>query len=99
MAHLALRAHGRFAVPVDRCPGDGERLLDRPQCLFQQPIARTQHIDHRRRPDFERCIAERQAEDGAQVLLELARCAGLDRVVAGVVRPRRDLVDQHASAG
>src|SRR3990172_2486984 len=41
-------------------------------------------------------IAERQARDGAYELLELARRAGVDRPVARVVRPRRDLVDEQA---
>ena len=39
-----------------------------------------------------RGAAERQAEDGAQVVLELARLGAFDRPVAGVVHARRHLV-------
>ena len=38
-------------------------------------------------------VAERQAGEHARLLLELRGHAGVDRVVAAVVRPRRDLVD------
>src|SRR4051812_24145532 len=37
---------------------------------------------------------ERHAEDRAQMILELARPRGILRVVAGVVHPRSDLVDE-----
>ena len=36
-----------------------------------------------------------QVEDGPQVLLELARHRAVDGPVAGVVRPHRELVDEH----
>ena len=39
-------------------------------------------------------VAERQVGEHARLLLELRRHAGVDRVVAAVVRPRRDLVDE-----
>ena len=52
-----------------------------------------QQVGHRRRPQqFGR--AQRQAADGAQLLLELAGDAGVERQVPGVVRPGRELVDQ-----
>src|SRR6185437_2643016 len=38
-------------------------------------------------------VAQRPAADGADVLLELAHRAGLDRPVPGIVHPGRDLVD------
>ena len=42
-------------------------------------------------------VAERQAEDGAHVILELAGLRAFDRPVAGVVDARRHLVgDQPA---
>ena len=37
-------------------------------------------------------VAERHARHGAHLLLELAGRAGVDRVMAGVVRARRNLV-------
>ena len=39
-------------------------------------------------------VAQRQAGEHARLLLELRRHAGVDRVVAAVVRARRDLVDE-----
>ena len=41
--------------------------------------------------------AERQAADRAQLLLELAGDAGVDGEVAGVVRARRQFVDQQSA--
>ena len=41
-----------------------------------------------------RGVAERQVGEHARLLLELRRDAGVDRVVAAVVRARRDLVDE-----
>ena len=39
-------------------------------------------------------VTQRQAADGAELLLELAGRRGVERQVAGVVRPRGELVDQ-----
>ena len=61
------------------------RLAVRPQIAEQ--------VGHRRRLQ-QLGRAERQAADRAQLLLELAGAAGVERQVAGVVRPRRELVDQ-----
>jgi hypothetical protein len=52
-----------------------------------------EQVEHGRRAQ-QVGLAQRQAGDGAQVLLELVGDAGLDGVVAGVVGARRDLVDQ-----
>ena len=52
-----------------------------------------QQVHHHRRRVLAR-VAERQAGEHARLLLELRRDARVDRVVAAVVRPRRDLVDQ-----
>ena len=49
-------------------------------------------VHHQRAPRLRR--PERQPEDRPQVVLELARLGALDRPVAGVVHPRRDLVCQ-----
>jgi hypothetical protein len=43
--------------------------------------------------------AQRQAADRAHLLLELAGRVGVDRQMAGVVRPRRELVDDQLTAG
>ena len=41
-------------------------------------------------------VAERPAGDGADVLLELRTDAGVHGPMAGIVDPRRDLVDEEA---
>ena len=38
--------------------------------------------------------AERQADDGAELLGKLRGDTGVERVVAGIVRARGDLVDE-----
>ena len=55
-----------------------------------------EEIRHRGGPEELR-RPERQAAHGAHLLLELARDAGVDREVAGVVRARSDLVDEEAA--
>ncbi len=52
-----------------------------------------QQVDHHRRR-VQQHVAQLQAAQCARLLLELRRGAGVDRVVAAVVRPRRDFVDQ-----
>ena len=52
-----------------------------------------EQVRHRRRAQ-QLGRAERQAADGAQLLLELAGDAGVEGEVAGVVRARRQLVDE-----
>ena len=42
--------------------------------------------------------AERQPADGAQLLLELAGATGVERQMPGVVRTRRQLVDEQLAA-
>ena len=62
-------------------------LADRPEIAEQ--------IGHRGRlEEFGR--SQRQAAHGAHLLLELAGTAGIERQVPGVVRTRRDFVDQQA---
>jgi hypothetical protein len=56
-----------------------------------------QQIDHHRIAVARR-VAERPAGDGADMLLELADGAGIERPVAGIVHPRRDLVDDQLRA-
>ena len=52
-----------------------------------------EQVRHRRRLQ-QLGRSERQAADRAQLLLELAGPAGVERQVPGVVRPRRQLVDE-----
>ena len=55
-----------------------------------------EEIRHRRRAqNFGR--AQRQTADRAHLLLELARGAGFDRPMAGIVRPRREFVHHAVS--
>ena len=56
-----------------------------------------QQVHHHRRAVL-RGVAQRQAAEHAHLLLELRGAAGVDRVVAAVVRARRDLVQQQLSA-
>src|SRR4051794_40848931 len=76
-----------LAVVVKMCARDREHGLDRRQLAEQ--------IQHRRvAPGSSR--AERPAEHGAQVILELARLGALDGPVAGVVDSRRHLVREQS---
>ena len=43
--------------------------------------------------------SERQRADRAHLLLELTRDRGVERQVSGIVRPRRDLVDEQLTVG
>ena len=52
-----------------------------------------EHVDHHRPRRPGPRVAERQVEDGAQVLLELARHGAVDAPVTAVVRAHRQLVD------
>jgi hypothetical protein len=86
-------ASGRLAVECTETPGMASaarrpRMTGRPLCRLG-----TEQVDHGRRAE-QLGAAERQAGDGAQVLLELVGEAGLDGVVAGVVGARGDLVDE-----
>ena len=55
-----------------------------------------EHIRHH--DGREQCgITERQAADGAQLLFELTRHAGIEREMAGVVRPRCQFVYREGS--
>ena len=50
-------------------------------------------VEHYCGRDFEGGGAEREGEDGAEVVFVLGGFAGFDCVVAGVVRARCDFVD------
>ena len=63
----------------------------RPRGAGEPEVA--QQVHHHRRRVLAR-VAQRQVGQHARLLLELRRDARVDRVVAAVVRPRRDLVDE-----
>jgi phytoene/squalene synthetase len=56
-----------------------------------------EQVDHHRRR-MRAGIAERQAAQGAHLLFELVGDAGIERVVAAVVRARRHFIDDQAAA-
>src|ERR1051326_9462844 len=85
MPHLAAGADLRLAIEMQGSAARRERL----------PIARLLADDvFHHRAGMTRWIAERPTGDGADVLLELAGGAGFESPMAGIVHPRRGLVDQ-----
>ena len=76
---------------VEAGGGRPVRLAVRPELAEQ--------IGHRRRGRQQLRGSQRQRADRAHLLLELARDRGVERQVAGVVRPRRDLVDEQFAVG
>ncbi len=102
VAHLAPAP--RFALAVEVQLGVGQPHQRRPVRtarlggigIGEPDVA--QQVDHhcgRVLP----CRAERQVGEDAHLLLELRGDACIDRVVAAVVRPGRDFVDQQIAAG
>jgi hypothetical protein len=78
-------------VEVEVCVGDGERRIDAVQARVAQRAGPEQVDDRGRTMRVSR--PERQAGDRPDVLLELRRRRALDRPVAAVVDPRRELID------
>ena len=96
MAHLPARPARRS------CRRDGARTPGTPSAAVPRgvrrpPTGRRAGWPSPRRGDRLR-RAQRQSADRADLLLELAAVVGVDRQVAGVVRPRRDLVDEELAA-
>ena len=89
--HLAPGARFDLAVKVRIEPRRGEDL--RPQ----RGLHRTNQVLHYR-IGMSDCRRQGQAGDRTDMLLELARQAGVDRPVSRVVRPGRELVGQHPPA-
>ena len=87
MAHLAAGARLALAVEMQLSAGLGENLAP------GQNLVADQILHHRPRVMLDR--SQRQAADGAHELLELAGDTGIDRPVAGLMRPLRQLVDQY----
>src|SRR5436190_343662 len=94
MAHLAQWRGGGLAVDVNMRAGDGKRVVkaDRKAGAFPMP----QQIDHYGSGQAHRRGAQRPAEDGADMILELRTGAGFDGVVPGVVDAWSEFVDQDA---
>ena len=92
VAHLA--AWPRLGLAVEVQLDVWERAQRGPVGLARRPQV-AQQVHHRRRRELAR-RAERQAAHRAHLLLELAGHARVEREVTGVVRPRRELVDQQA---
>ena len=92
--HVAQLAAGTrlLAVHVDL---DGRIVREHVEVrVIEVCVVRAQHVHHRGERGQRRGIAQRQVEDRAQVLLELARDGPVLRPVAGVVRAHRQLVDE-----
>ena len=94
MAHFAQWRAGGFSVNVNVGAGDVERLLDPVGGAGTFAVA--EQVDHDGGGQAHGGRAERPAENGAQMILELRAGAGFDRVMAGVVDARGELVDEDA---
>src|SRR5574340_639993 len=92
--HLAARARGFLAVQMQLDGGVSEQGL--PVRAAVVPAVAEDVDHHHRRPQPR--VAEWQAAERTHLLLELVGDAGVERVVAGVVRARGDLVDQELAA-
>src|SRR5579871_4798364 len=88
MAHLAVGADFELAVEMQREIRLGEDVAPFLSVLADQIM----HFS----PAAPSRDSERPAGYGADVLLELRRLGALDRPMAGIVHPRRDLVDDEA---
>src|SRR5579885_1594 len=93
MPHLATSARDRFAIEMQfdmriRVGGSPVGFAMLPEIAKQ--------IRHCRRAKL-LCRAEWQATDGPQLLLKLAGDAGINRQMPGVMRTRRQFVDQQLS--
>mmetsp|Transcript_6185 Transcript_6185/g.15056 ORF Transcript_6185/g.15056 Transcript_6185/m.15056 type:complete len:439 (+) Transcript_6185:107-1423(+) len=97
--HLAVLLDVLLPVPVHRCPRHALSALAHVVAKLEalRTVRVTQHVQHHRCLHLEAGAAEGHAHDRADVVLELAAVVRLDRVVSGVVRPRRDLVEDDAA--
>lgn len=99
MAHFSSGAPGAFAVEVDGCAGYGEggacEVEVRPGVFW---VGGAENVDHDGGGggggEGGGGRGEREVEDGAEVDLELGGRTGVDGVVARVVRPRCEFVDE-----
>jgi hypothetical protein len=86
MAHLASRPHSALAVEVQFGLRVGDRFAPALDAAPDQVLHDCVGVALGR--------PERQPADRPHELLELARHAGIDRPMAGIVRPRRQFMDQ-----
>src|SRR5579862_326573 len=85
-----------LSVEMDVGAGNGARTVDALEDIGSLDIRRAQKVDHDRRIE-KRGIAQRHAGDRPDMLFELRGAARLDRIVAGIMDARSDLVDQDAA--
>src|SRR5688572_28409602 len=90
MAHLAPGPRFLLAIEMQLRFSGSEDVL--PLRLTVLPDGAEEVHHHNRRQ--ETSLAERQTAKRPHLLLELRRRARVDRIVAAVVRPRCDLVDE-----
>ena len=91
MAHFAAGPCLGLAIVVRDQAGRGEDFG--PQRQF---VRADQVLHHRVRVPHR--LIQRQASDRADMQFELAGRAGVDGPVAGIMRARGDLVDQHRAS-
>lgn len=91
--HLPAFAHRHLAVNVRVKARLGQGGTERQVCRSAASAGSANQVEHGCSGMLGR-IAQWQAEDGPEVLGKLGRSASLDGVVAGVVGPRGDLIDQ-----
>src|SRR5579862_3894419 len=87
MAHLAAGPHRGLAVKMHR----GSWNREPAPVILDLAADEVRHLDA---PAADR-LAERPAGHRADVLLELRHRGAVERPMAGIVHPRRDLVDQN----
>jgi hypothetical protein len=90
VAHLATGTGLAFAVEMEAEAGQGEEPTPVGSALGPEIAEEVAHDDGREEAGF----AKGQAADGAQLLFELAGDAGVEAVVAGIMRTRGELVDE-----
>src|SRR4030095_11198785 len=95
MAHLPARPRLRLSI---------EMQLDVRESAGRRPVRFAlcpQGSEKIRHPRWSEQLGrpEREAADRAHLLLELAGDGGVERQVAGIVRPRRQLVDEEVTVG
>jgi hypothetical protein len=93
VSHLSSGTRSAFSVEVEPYARHGEHALERRFAVCPQ-LAK--QIENRAWPSDAR-VTEGKIAGSANELLELACRAGDFRLVKGIVRPRRELVDEKRS--
>mmetsp|Transcript_51280 Transcript_51280/g.109582 ORF Transcript_51280/g.109582 Transcript_51280/m.109582 type:complete len:329 (+) Transcript_51280:883-1869(+) len=97
--HLAARLGRRLTIPVNGRARHGHRPRHGRERGLQLAVVGTDDVEHGGGADLHRGVTQRETEHGTEVLLVLLSVACVERVVARVMRPRRDLVQQHRAVG